>query len=145
VTNVARRDNVAFVTVKLNIVPNGLSPTQKSSFFLVVPNQGDKINFVNQWQVDANTFTVAITYATFPTQTAVFLAINAQLLANSYTSIGYTADASSFVSASINVGLATAPASLTIPASTSAIAANSVNSVPAQVANSMRNVAETLN
>lgn len=113
--SVYKRDNIAFVTVGLNIIPNGLSPTQKNSFFLVVPNTGDKISYVNQWQVDANTVTVAVTYATFPTQTAVFLAVNAQLLSNSYSSIGYTADASSFVSASINIGLAQAPASLIIP------------------------------
>lgn len=144
VTNVARRDNIAFVTVKLNIVPNGLSPTQKSSFFLVVPNQGDMISYVNQWQVDATSFTVAITYATFPTQTAVFLAINAQLLANSYTSIGYTADASSFVSASINVGLATAPSSLVIPASTSAIQANSVSNIAGPLAFNIQTAQDSL-
>ncbi len=120
VKNVCRRNNVAFVTVGLNIIPNGLSPTQKSSFFLVVPNGKDKINFVYQWQLDANTFVVAITYDTFPTQTAVFLSINSQLLASSYSSIGYNADASSFVSASINIGLAPAPDSLTIPAAATA-------------------------
>jgi hypothetical protein len=101
----------------LNILPNGLSPNQKNSFFIVVPNQGDQISFVNQWQVDANTVTVAVTYSSFPTQTAVFLAVNGQLLANSYSSIGYTADQSSFVSASINVGLSPAPVTLVVPAS----------------------------
>jgi hypothetical protein len=131
VKNVCRRNNVAFVTIGVNIIPNGLSPTQKSSFFLVVPNSGDKINFVYQWQLDASTFVVAITYATFPTQTAVFLSINSQLLANSYSSIGYNADASSFVSASINVGLSPAPDSLVIPAGTSAVTVNSRESLNA--------------
>lgn len=125
IKNVCRRDNVAFVTVGVNIIPNGLSPTQKSSFFLAVPNKGDKINFVNQWQLDATSFVVAVTYATFPTQTALFLSLNAQLLANSYSSIGYTADQSSFVSASINVGLSPAPSTLNIPSTSSATASTS--------------------
>lgn len=137
VKNVCRRNNVAFVTVGLNIIPNGLSPTQKASFFLVVPNSGDKISFVNQWQLDANNFVVAITYTTFPTQTAVFLAVNSQLLANSYSSIGYNADASSFVSASINVGLSPAPESLNIPSGTSAITANDRDSLPLVTRNSL--------
>lgn len=115
IQNVCRRGNVAFITVGLNIIPNGLSPTQKNAFFLVVPNTGDKVSYVNQWQVDANDVIVAVTYATFPTQTAVFLAVNGQQLASSYASIGYIADSSSFVSAAINIGLSPAPASLVIP------------------------------
>ena len=119
VGSVTRRDNIAFVPVQPNIIPNGLSMTQRGSFFLVVPNNNDKISFVNQWINPDNTneIYVAITYETFPTQSAVFLAINAEQLANAYSSIGYTADASSFVSASINVGLPATPASVQIPRS----------------------------
>jgi hypothetical protein len=131
VKSVSRRDNVAFITVGLNIIPNGLSPSQKNAFFLVVPNTGDKVSYVNQWQSDANDVIVAVTYATFPTQTAVFLSVNAQQLASSYSSIGYTADASSFVSAAVNIGLATAPASLTIPATSSYNKANPGSDVSA--------------
>lgn len=117
VTGVSRRDNVAFVRVQPNIIPNGLSPNQKGNFFLVVPNSGDKISYVSQWlnPNDPSEVIVAVTYATFPTQSAVFLAVNAQQLANSYSAIGYTADASSFVSAAVTVGLPAAPSTLTIP------------------------------
>lgn len=117
VRGVSRRNNVAFITVGLNIIPNGLSPTQKNSFFLVVPNTGDKVSFVNQWQSDASTVIVAVTYSTFPTQSAVFLSVNAQQLASTYSSIGYAADATSFVSAAVNIGLANAPDSLIVPSS----------------------------
>jgi hypothetical protein len=117
VRGVSRRNNVAFITVGLNIIPNGLSPTQKNSFFLVVPNTGDKVSFVNQWQSDATTVIVAVTYSTFPTQSAVFLSVNAQQLASTYSSIGYAADATSFVSAAVNIGLANAPDSLIVPSS----------------------------
>jgi hypothetical protein len=121
---VSKRDNVAFITVGLNIIPNGLSPTQKNAFFLVVPNSGDKVSYVNQWQADANNVIVAVTYATFPTQTAIFLAINAQQLASAYSSIGYTADSSSFVSGAVNIGLSAAPSSLIIPSAAASIPAD---------------------
>jgi len=132
VQSVSRRDNVAFVTVCSNIIPNGLSPTQKNAFFQVVPNQNDKVSYVNQFisSSDSNCVVVAITYVTFPTQSAVFLTINAQQLASSYSSIGYSADASTYVSASVNIGLATAPATLVIPAS----ATNSVQTATSAIA-----------
>lgn len=50
IKNVCRRDSTVFITIGLNIIPNGLSPTQRNNFFLVVPNTGDRVNFVNQWQ-----------------------------------------------------------------------------------------------
>lgn len=136
VKNVSKRDNVAFITVGLNIIPNGLSPSQKNTFFLVVPNSGDKVSYVNQWQVDASNFIVAVTYATFPTQTAVFLAVNGQQVASSYSSIGYTADSSSFVSAAVNIGLAAAPESVKIPSTSSFSSAGTIQELPATFAKS---------
>jgi hypothetical protein len=144
VKNVCRRNNVAFVTIGLNIIPNGLSPTQRASFFLVVPNGKDTINFVYQWQLDPQTYVVAITYATFPTQTAVFLSINSQLLASSYSAIGYNADTSSFVSASINVGLSPAPDSLVIPSTTSAVEANTASGLNAVAFSRLSDIADRL-
>jgi hypothetical protein len=135
VKNVCKRDNIAFITVGLNIIPNGLSPSQKNAFFLVVPNSGDKVSYVNQWQVDGSNFIVAVTYATFPTQTAVFLAVNGQQLASSYSSIGYTADSSSFVSAAVNVGLAPAPNTLTVPSSASYAGVSATEVLPTIFAN----------
>jgi hypothetical protein len=116
---VSRRGNSAYITVCPNIIPNGLSPTQRSSFFLVVPASADKNNvaYINQWVSTTNSscVVVGVNYNTFPTQSAVFLAVNAQVLASSYAAIGYTADASSFVSASVNIGLPASPASLVVP------------------------------
>ena len=146
VNGVTRRDNIAFVRVEPNIIPNGLSVSQRSNFFLVVPNSGDSIQFVNQWINPDNTneVIVAITYENFPTQSAVFLAINAEQLANAYSSIGYTADASSFVSASINVGLPAAPASLQIPRSAANVHSNSLDSVNGIMSNAIRRQADIL-
>ena len=119
--NVCRRGNVAIVSINLNIIPNGLSPSQKSRFFLVVPSSGDKVSFVNQWQPDGTTVMVAITFAEYPLKSTAYLAINAQQLASSYASIGYTADSSSFVSASISGNNANCPSSLVVPATTSSV------------------------
>lgn len=118
VQNVCRRDNVAFVTVCPNILPNGLTVAQRNNFFQVVPNQNDKVTLVNQFisSTSPNCVVVAVTYATFPTQSSLFLTVNSVQLASAYSSIGYTTDSSTFVSASINVGLNAAPATLTIPA-----------------------------
>jgi hypothetical protein len=117
VQNVCRRDNVAFVTVCPNILPNGLTVAQKNNFFQVVPNQNDKVTLVNQFisSTSPNCVVVAVTYAGFPTQSSLFLTVNSVQLASAYASIGYTTDSSTFVSASINVGLNAAPATLTIP------------------------------
>ena len=60
--------------------------------------------------------------------------MNAQQVASSYASIGYAADSTTFVSASINAGLALAPASLTVPSGSSYALANSLNSVASAVA-----------
>lgn len=136
INSVSRRDNVAFIRVEPNIIPNGLSPTQRGSFFLVVPNSGDRITFVNQWINPENPaeVLVAVTYASFPTQSAVFLAVNAQQLASSYSAIGFSADASSFVSAVVTLSTPTAPSSLQIPTSSINTPSSSISSVPVQLA-----------
>ena len=121
ILNVCRRENIAIVSIRLNIIPNGLSPIQRSNFFLIVPSSGDKVSFVNQWQPDSTTVMVAINYAQFPLKSTAYLAINARQLASSYASIGYTADSNSFVSASISTNNANCPSSLVVPASTSAV------------------------
>ena len=130
----SKRGNTAYVTVCPNIIPNGLSPQQQNNFFSVVPASADKANvaYVTQWlsTIDQGCVTVAVNYNQFPVQSLIFLAVNAQLLAGSYSSIGYTADASSFVSAAVNVGLPAAPASLTIPSSVSNSRANAQADLP---------------
>lgn len=103
---------------------------------MVVPNTGDKVSFVNQWQADATTVIVAVTYSTFPTQSAVFLSVNAQQLASTYSSIGYAADATSFVSAAVNIGLSNAPDSLTVPSSSSNTVGSDIRNQPEVIKNS---------
>lgn len=109
----SKRGNSAFVTVCPNIIPNGLSLQQQNNFFIVMPATADQSNvaYINQWlsTVDSGCVTVGINYSKFPTQSVVYLAVNAEILASSYTSIGYKADATSFVSASININLPTTP------------------------------------
>lgn len=144
ILNVCRRNNVAIVSINLNIIPNGLSPSQRSNFFLVVPSSGDKVSFVNQWQPDATTFMVAINYAEYPLRSTAYLAINAKQLASAYASIGYTADSSSFVSASVSGNNANCPASLVIPASTSSVTASSAGDLATQTLNSIGSDADNL-
>jgi len=96
-----------------------LSLQQQNNFFTVVPASADTNNvaYINQWlsSVDSGCVTVGVNYNSFPVQSAVFLAVNAQSLASSYLSIGYTADASSFVSAGININLPATPANVIPP------------------------------
>lgn len=113
IKSVTKRGNTAFITIKPSIIPNGLSPQQQNNFFTVVPAAADKDNiaFVNQWlsTVEAGSVTVAVNYNRLPLKSAVFIAINGQLLTSSYSSIGYNADASSFVSAAVNINLPATP------------------------------------
>lgn len=76
--SVSRRGNVVFVTVKLPLIPNGLSADQKNNFFIVIASKDDKVVKVNQFLgSDAGTFVVAVEYATYPTAiSTLFLTIN---------------------------------------------------------------------
>jgi len=145
-SSVSRRSNTAFVTVCLNIVPNGLTNAQINQFFLVIPNTNDVVTSVNQWISSDNSKCVvaAVNYQTFPTSSAVFLAVNAQLLANSYSSIGYTADGTSFISASVSINSPQAPSTLTIPATASNSVASNSNQVPTITLNSMMDRLENI-
>jgi hypothetical protein len=139
IKSVTKRGNSAYITVCPSILPNGLSPQQQNNFFTVVPATADKSNvaYVNQWlsTVDAGCVTVGVNYNSFPTQSAVFLAVNAQLLASSYLSMGYSADSSSFVSAAVNINLQATPAAVVPPSNAMASPANSRASLPAVLAN----------
>ena len=104
----------------------------------MVPSSGDKNNvaYINQWLslIDSGCVTVAINYNSFPAQSHVFLAVNAQLLAGSYMSIGYMADASTFVSAPINLNLPATPAEIVAPANAAATFSSSTNDMPMTMA-----------
>jgi hypothetical protein len=142
ISSVTRRGNSAFITVCPNIIPNALSLQQQNNFFTVVPASADTNNiaFINQWlsTVESGCVTVGVNYNTFPVQSAVFLAVNAQVLASSYLSIGYTADASSFVSAAVNINLAATPANVVPPSNAAATAATGSSGLPAQTLNSIK-------
>ena len=133
----SKRGNTAFVTVCPSILPNGLSPQQQNNFFTVVPAAADKANvaYIQQWlsTVDSGCVTIAVNYNTFPSQSAIYIAVNAQLLANTFMSIGYTADsASSYVSATISTNLPATPDSVVPPSNAAfaqASAASDVNIV----------------
>jgi hypothetical protein len=137
ISSVTKRGNTAYITVCPNIVPNGLSPQQQGSFFTVVPAAADQGNiaYINQWlsTVNPGCVTVGVNYNAFPAQSAVFLAVNAQILASSYLSIGYTASASSFVSASININLPATPANVVPPSNAINVPSDSQASIPQQV------------
>ena len=92
VSSISRRSNTVFVSVKVAIVPNGLSSEQKNNFFLVVASQNDKIAKTNQWisESDPNIVIVAIEYSVYPTSiSSIFLVQNAALLRNSLAAVGY--------------------------------------------------------
>ncbi len=130
----SRRANTIFISVKLSIIPNGLSNEQKNGFFIVVPSTNDKVNKVNQWisTTDANTVIIAVEYASFPASTStLFIAINAAILSSSFANVGYTATENSFLSVIVSGSIATAPASLGVPPTASAKPANSVFAVGA--------------
>ena len=141
ISSVTKRGNSAFITVCPNIIPNGLSLTQQNNFFTVVPASADTNNvaYINQWlsTIDSGCVTVGVNYNSFPVQSAVFLAVNAQSLASSYLSIGFTADASSFVSAAVNINLPATPANVVPPSNAIAISANTAASVPLAYARSI--------
>ena len=129
IKSVTKRGNTAFITIKPSIIPNGLSPQQQNNFFTVVPAAADKANiaFVNQWlsTVEQGAVTIAVNYNSLPLKSAVFIAINGQLLTSSYSSIGYNADASSFVSAAVNINLPATPDNVFPPN-------NAINSRPGE-------------
>jgi len=135
IKSTSKRGNTAFITVCPNIIPNGLSSQQKNNFFTVVPAKAEQANvaYINQWlsTVDSGCVTVGVNYNSFPAQSAIFLAINAQLLTSTYMSIGYKADASSFVSAAININLPQTPANVIPPSNAQATSASTKGSVDA--------------
>lgn len=121
-----------FVSVKLSIIPNGLSNEQKSSFFVVVPSINDKVNRVNQWisTLDANTVIVAVEYANFPVSTStLFVGINANILGSSFANVGYTATENSFLSVVVSNSISTAPSTLTIPQVSASIAPGTIDTI----------------
>ena len=118
VSSISRRSNTVFVSVKVAIVPNGLSSEQKNNFFLVVAAQNDKIAKTNQWisESDLNTVIVAIEYSVYPTRiSSIFLVQNAALLRNSLAAVGYKSTQNSYLSVAISTSIAAAPATLQIP------------------------------
>jgi len=146
----SRRGNTAFVTVCPSIIPNGLSTQQQNNFFTVVPAAADKANvaYIQQWlsTVDTGCVTVGINYNTFPSQSAVYIAVNAQLLANTYISIGYTADsASSYVSATISTNLPTTPSAVVPPSNAAFAQASSSSGVNIIAAIAFARVAQNNN
>ena len=142
ISSVTRRGNSAFITVCPNIIPNGLSSQQVNNFFTVVPASADANNiaYINQWLslVDTGCVSVGVNYNSFPVQSAVFLAVNAQVLASSYLSIGFTADASSFVSAAVNINLAATPDNVVPPSNANNVLPDNVNTISNQVYNAIR-------
>lgn len=46
---ISRRSNSIFVSVKMSIIPNGLTSEQKNSFFIVIPSSNTKVVKINQW------------------------------------------------------------------------------------------------
>lgn len=128
----ARRGNVVFVTVKLPLIPNGLSADQKNNFFIVIPSKDDKIVKVNQFisSTDSSSFIVAVEYASYPTTiSTLFLTINTQLISSSYINVGYTPSSNSFLSVIISNNIAQAPASLIIPASATNAQAGGIDKI----------------
>ena len=106
------------MSVKVAIVPNGLSSEQKNNFFLVVASQNDRIAKTNQWisESDPNTVIVAIEYSVYPTSiSSIFLVQNAALLRNSLAAVGYKSTQNSYLSVAISTSISSAPATLQIP------------------------------
>ena len=123
-----------FVSVKLSIIPNGLSNEQKNAFFVVVPSVNDKVNKVNQWisTSDVNTVIVAVDYATFPASTStLFVGLNANILSSSFANVGYTATDNSFLSVVISNSISVAPSTLNIPLSSESRSSQGVTAISA--------------
>lgn len=129
---VSRRNNVVFVSVKLPLIPNGLSADQKNNFFIVIPSVNDKVTKVNQFvsSSDPSTVIVAVEYSTYPTSTStLFLTINTQLLSASYINVGYAPSDNSFLSVIISSSLPQAPSTLVIPATATNSAQNAIDQI----------------
>lgn len=128
----SRRGNVVFVTVKLPLIPNGLSADQKNNFFIVIPSKDDKIVKVNQFlsTTDSSSYIVAVEYDSYPTSiSTLFLTINTQLISSAYINVGYTPSSNSFLSVIISANMAQAPATLVIPASATNSQANKIEHI----------------
>lgn len=131
-SSISKRDTTVFISIKLSLIPNGLTSTQINSFFIVVPSIADTVVKTNQWQ-DASDNTVAwiaIQYNQIPTLSTAFITINAQILANSYANVGYTAG-DNFLAVSISQAIATTPSSVNIPASATNSNADPASKIPA--------------
>jgi len=118
VSSVLRRSNTVFVSLRLNIIPNGLSNEQKNNFFIVIASENDKVSKVNQFlsQTDPNTVIVAVEYSQYPsTISSLFIAQNAVLLSSSYAAIGFRPALTGYLPVTVSSGLNQAPASLIIP------------------------------
>jgi hypothetical protein len=78
-SSISRRDTTVFISIRLEIIPNGLSSNQINNFFIVVPSVNDKVVKVNQWQdaTDRNVAWIAAQYETIPAQSTLFITLNA--------------------------------------------------------------------
>jgi hypothetical protein len=63
-TAVSRRNKIVFITIKISVIPNGLSNEQKNGFFNVAASENDRVSRVNQWisQTESDKMIVAVEY-----------------------------------------------------------------------------------
>jgi hypothetical protein len=116
--SITQRNPTVFVSIRLPLIPNGLTAAQQNAFFLVIPSASDKVVKVNQWldTTDSTLAWVAVQYATIPTSSTLFLTLNSQILATSFANVGYTAG-NNFLALSISSAIGATPSSVQIPAS----------------------------
>jgi hypothetical protein len=131
-SSISKRDSTVFISIKLSLIPNGLTSAQINSFFIVVPSVADTVVKINQWQdtSDNTVAWIAIQYNPIPTLSTAFITINAQILAASYANVGYTAG-DNFLAVSVSQAIATTPSSVIIPASATNSIADSGSKIPA--------------
>jgi len=117
-SSISKRDTTIFISIKLPLIPNGLTSNQINNFFIVVPSASDTVVKVNQWQdaTDKTVAWVAIQYQSIPSLSTAFITLNAQILASSYANVGYTAG-DNFLAISISQAVGTTPSTVVIPAS----------------------------
>ena len=113
VLSVSKRDNIIFIQIRPNIIPNNLPTNLQSQFFLVVID-GNLNPLINIWVVDNDVWVALKFDGTIQTGKAYFI-LNSDVLGQIYQSMGYTT-ANAYADAAFSYNLPPTDPSIAIPA-----------------------------
>ena len=112
VLSVSKRDNIVYIQIRPNIIPNDLPTTLQSQFFLVVI-EGNINPLINIWVADTDVW-VALKFDGPIQQGKAYFILNSDVLGQIYQSMGYTT-ANAYADANFSYNLPIADPSIVIP------------------------------